>query len=209
MRLCKLIFLLLAMPLSSFSQVPRSIHGTIFDTGGLPLGGVTVILEKLNDLTNQSFTTGSDGIYHFDCLADGKYSLTFKHEGFITERMEDFTYKHPQSHTFDKILYIDPAVYEKGMHIYGRVDGTDRGIEISVKDDQSACVDDAVIAASNNKGVLLKSSKTDVCGKATIWLAHGNRYSVRISKDGFKEQVINVDLGEKGTMLEIRLDPEK
>ena len=197
------------MQLSAFPQVPSSIRGTVFDLGGLPLLGVTVTLEKLNENTNQSFTTGINGMYHFDCLPDGKYTLIFSLRGFITERMEDFTYKKPQSYKFDKYLYIDPASYEKGLIIHGRIDGPDRGIEMSVKDDQSAFVDDALITATNDRGVILQSSKTDLCGNATIWLEYGNRYSLRIIKDRFKEKVVSVDLGENGTKLDIRLDPER
>lgn len=211
MRFWKVILLLITIPLSVFPQVPKSIYGRVCDSSGAPLDGIEVTLEQSKTELKRMCKTDRDGIYHFDCLEEGIYSLTFKSPagspGFITERMEDFTYPALHSLRIDRRLEINPAVREVWI-----IDSDEPGkpLTISVKDSgSSGNLENTQIVISDANGILDESPTTDLCGIAQIRLEPGKRYSVRISKDGFENKAINFEMPDQQKRLNIRLDPVK
>jgi hypothetical protein len=203
--LCRLILLAFTLPVVALPQVPNSINGRIVDPGGMPLSGIEVTLEQSNAALKRSYTTDRDGMYHFDCLAEGIYSLTFRCPGFITERMEDFTYRSSDSLRIDRKLQINPAVWDLIFEVPSKEPG--KSLTISVKDSQSSKnIENAEIVISDANGILAKSPTTDLCGLADIRLESGKRYSVRVSKEGFETKVINFDMPNEEKRLDIRLD---
>jgi hypothetical protein len=205
--LCRLILLAFTLPVVALPQVPNSINGRIVDPGGMPLSGIEVTLEQSNAALKRSYTTDRDGMYHFDCLAEGIYSLTFRCPGFITERMEDFTYRSSDALRIDRKLQIDPAVWEITEF---PSDEQGKPLIISVKDSRSSNnLANAEIVISDANGILDKSPTSDLCGLADIRLEFGKRYSVRVSKEGFETKVINFDMPDEKKRLDIRLDPIK
>jgi hypothetical protein len=90
-----------------------SIHGRVLDSSEEPLPGVEVTLEDVKTGVKQLVITDPTGRYQFGHALDGqKYNLIFQLQGFITERMENFTYRSPFSVKLNRQLTIDPAVWE-------------------------------------------------------------------------------------------------
>jgi hypothetical protein len=211
MKLCSGILFVIAIQILAFPQVPKAIYGRVCDSSGAPLDGIEVTLEQSNTELKRSCKTDRDGIYHFDCIEEGIYSLTFRSPGgspgFITERMEDFTYPALQSLRIDRRLEINPAVREVWII---DSDEPDKPLTISVKDGRSSDnLENTQIIISDANGILDKSPTTDLCGRASILLVPGKRYSVRLSKDGFENKVINFDMPDEEKQLQIRLNPIK
>jgi hypothetical protein len=193
--------LFFAMPLLAFGQVPNSVYGHVQDSSGEPLPGVEVILQKSNMQFSRSLRTGKDGVYHFDCLEKGVYTLNFKLTGFITERLENFTYSPPSSLRLDRELQLDLSTAD--VFIFP-ADSPDKALVVIVRDSHSNYLENVRVTIYD--GDLRKeSSNTNSCGNATIFLAPGKRYSVRISKDGFEQQSINIDMPSEPKHLDIYL----
>ena len=74
--------LLFAMPTLAFSQkVDFTVKGTVTESNGMPLIGVTVVIPAIGDGT----ITDADGRYEFSSSADpGDYTLEFSYVGFAT-----------------------------------------------------------------------------------------------------------------------------
>ncbi len=87
LTLCSLFLLVLAS--SANAQFKASVQGTVTDTAGANIPGVTVTLT--NKETNQSEkTTASDaGFYRFSGLAPGLYTLTVEKENFKKQVIDD------------------------------------------------------------------------------------------------------------------------
>lgn len=83
------IFLLaITLPLSAQSQLTGSIRGTITDTEGEPLPGVTVAFESEALIQSRVAVTGANGQYRAPLLPPGDYKLTITMTGFKTATQE-------------------------------------------------------------------------------------------------------------------------
>lgn len=72
------------------------INGTVFianDTNNDVIPDVAIVLTRIDQLGNPTQTTmsDSDGKYHFNNVAEGKYKLTFIKEGFDTYETDEFS----------------------------------------------------------------------------------------------------------------------
>src|SRR4051812_33897666 len=73
--------LLLLMP--SFGQERRiAISGTVTDPAGIPVPGTEVTLRHSVDLV-QTATTDQEGLFRFDALDAGSYSVEVIRTGFV------------------------------------------------------------------------------------------------------------------------------
>jgi len=197
----------IAVPEETFLPEPHSISGRVVDAGGLPLPSVEVTLEQSNDEWKRSCTTDKDGMYYFDCLSEGDYSISFRSRGFITERMENFTYNRLGSLTLNRTLELD---HDRYADIIFRVPSDEPGkpLIIIVKDNRSSdYLEHAQVVISDANGILPKSATTNLCGNTSVHLVPGKSYSARISKNGFQEEVINFDMTDEPKRLEVRLKP--
>ncbi len=92
MRLCVrpnygCIFLLLAMALTATSVLGQNqntgeIKGTVVDTSGAVVSGVSVAILNAQTGVTTSATTNADGIYDVPSIPIGKYTVTFSKPGF-------------------------------------------------------------------------------------------------------------------------------
>ena len=74
----------------SAQTLTGSIFGTVFDTGGLALPGVTVTVSSPQLIQGQeSRVTNDRGQYRFPALPPGTYTVTFELSGFAVLRRED------------------------------------------------------------------------------------------------------------------------
>jgi hypothetical protein len=89
LRTLLLVFGVLAVPVVSFAQVLGSVVGSVRDTSGAVLPGVTVELTSpvLIEKVRTAVTDGS-GQYRLINLPPGVYSATFRLEGFSTARRD-------------------------------------------------------------------------------------------------------------------------
>lgn len=83
-----------------------SIYGTVTDSDGNPLPGVTVTLEGPN-FGRQSVVTDIDGSYRFPSLPPGRgYTLTFELDGFKTVVQKDIEVRVAVNTKVDAVMQI-------------------------------------------------------------------------------------------------------
>jgi hypothetical protein len=119
--------------------------------------------------------------------------------------MENFEYHSLYPLKLNRQLAFNPAIY-----------GSDGGIPsneplkplmIFIKDNRSSSdLENAQVVVSGMEGILPKTSHSNLCGYTYLFLDPGKRYSARISKDGFQEQIIDFDMPDAAKKLEIRLN---
>ncbi|MFN6963336.1 MAG: carboxypeptidase regulatory-like domain-containing protein [Pyrinomonadaceae bacterium] len=77
------IALMCLLAVSSFAQGTTSrVTGTVTDTSGAAVAGVTVSLTREGVATPLTTQTGDDGLFVFDLVQPGTYTLTFEKAGF-------------------------------------------------------------------------------------------------------------------------------
>src|SRR5271168_4211977 len=83
-RLALVVLVSLCMTRGGLAQNTNSgdIRGTVLDTTGAAVAGVTVTLTNIDTGETKEFVTNADGIYDTVSTRPGNYNLTFKKEGF-------------------------------------------------------------------------------------------------------------------------------
>src|SRR5271163_105521 len=83
-RLTIVVLLLLCVTRGGLAQSTNSgeIRGTVLDSSGAAVPGVTVTLTNIDTGETKDFTTNANGIYDTVSTRPGNYNLTFKKEGF-------------------------------------------------------------------------------------------------------------------------------
>ena len=82
--------LVIALPWAAFAQAGASITGTVRDSSGAVLPGVTVeatspaLIQKV-----RTATTDADGVYRITELLPGTYTVTFTLQGFKSQKQEN------------------------------------------------------------------------------------------------------------------------
>src|SRR5882724_10614484 len=99
-----LIFSVCALP--TYAQYRASIQGVVTDAQAGVVSGATLTLTNLG--TNQKLTATSDGngIYNFNALPPGKYSLTVEKTGFKKKVLENVSFIPEQSNALNIELEI-------------------------------------------------------------------------------------------------------
>src|SRR5271155_5088805 len=83
-RLTIVVLLLLCVTRGGFAQSTNSgeIRGTVLDSSGAAVPGVTVTLTNVDTGETKDFVTNTDGIYDTVSTRPGNYNLTFTKQGF-------------------------------------------------------------------------------------------------------------------------------
>src|SRR5271156_2574400 len=83
-RLTIVVLLLLCVTRGGFAQSTNSgeIRGTVLDSSGAAVPGVTVTLTNVDTGESKDFVTNADGIYDTVSTRPGNYNLTFTKQGF-------------------------------------------------------------------------------------------------------------------------------
>src|SRR5262245_37709954 len=84
-----LVFGLAGSALAQSQITTGVVEGTVSDESGGVLPGAAVEVRNVDTNFNRTLTTGSDGRYVFLQLAPGRYTLTFKLQGFATMVQEN------------------------------------------------------------------------------------------------------------------------
>ncbi len=99
-----LIFLLSA---TGYCQVSTaSINGTVSDPQGAIVIGAQLVLTNVQTSVEQRTSTNESGLYRFQNLTVGKYTLAATASGFQTKRLEPFTLQVGQVATLDFVLQV-------------------------------------------------------------------------------------------------------
>jgi hypothetical protein len=70
------------------STISRAVSGTVLDSSGAAIGNAQVSLLGTNGESLTQTTTNTVGVFSFDKIAPGKYTLDFHAEGFRSTRIE-------------------------------------------------------------------------------------------------------------------------
>lgn len=91
------------------AQYRASIQGTVTDPSGAVIPGVTVTLT--NNATNQKQTAMSNGagVYNFNALPPGTFTITAERSGFATKKFNDVHIVPEQANAFNIVLSISAA----------------------------------------------------------------------------------------------------
>jgi outer membrane receptor protein involved in Fe transport len=82
-RLLLAVALLCAAPLAAVAQTSRgTVSGTVTDPNGAVVGGVTVTLTNAETNVSRTSTTNEEGIYRFEAVEPGTYTVKFASAGF-------------------------------------------------------------------------------------------------------------------------------
>ena len=65
-----------------------AIHGTVTDSTGAVLPGVTIVISSAALMGTRSTVTDAEGLYRFPALAPGEYTVVFTLDGFEAVRRE-------------------------------------------------------------------------------------------------------------------------
>jgi hypothetical protein len=85
-------------------------------------------------------------------------------------------------------------------------------LSIVVKDDRSSnYLENAQVLINNTHDALFNKElpKTNLCGNSNTLLEPGRKYSIRISKEGFQDNTIELEMPNQPNRLEVRLIPAK
>lgn len=85
----------------------RRVAGTVVDSAGRPIPGVTVVIFQ-EGASVVSATTGDNGTFSFDTLKEGAYELAATANGFQSARYRVSLHR-PSSH-WNRLLQIELAV---------------------------------------------------------------------------------------------------
>jgi hypothetical protein len=82
---------LLSLPLLSQTSATGALSGTVADSQGAVLPGVTVVLLQQETGARRTVVTDTDGVFRFALLPPGKYSVEFSTPGFKTVKRTEIT----------------------------------------------------------------------------------------------------------------------
>ena len=71
------------------AQFRASLRGVVSDPTGAVIPGATVTLTNVDTSEKQVSTTDDSGIYNFNALPPGKFSLTVERDGFQKKVVDD------------------------------------------------------------------------------------------------------------------------
>ncbi len=98
---------LLLWPTLSLAQLSTAtINGTVADEQGAVIPGATLTLTNSATGVQSSTETNASGVYRFQSVQVGVYTLSATSEGFSTQRLEPFTLTVNQTTTLDFALQV-------------------------------------------------------------------------------------------------------
>ncbi|MCC7154939.1 MAG: TonB-dependent receptor, partial [Bryobacterales bacterium] len=99
--------ILLMLPSVGYAQVSTaSINGTVTDAQNAVMTGVQLVLTNLDTNVELRTTTNDAGLYRFQNLVIGRYTLSASSQGFTTKRVEQFQLSVGQEATLDFKLTV-------------------------------------------------------------------------------------------------------
>src|SRR6188474_686832 len=105
-RLVALSFVILCMPIVSFSQqaANATLTGTVIDQMGAVVAGTKITATQLATGVNRETVSNSDGLYVFSNMAPGEYELRLEATGFAPHIIKAVTLKVGQTVTINASL---------------------------------------------------------------------------------------------------------
>ena len=103
------ILLVLSVFVSAGAQaITGTLVGTVTDSSGATLSGVSVLAVETNTNRQRSATTNSSGTYSISTLPPGLYELRFEKEGFKKVVQSDIEIRVNDSSRFNVVLPVGP-----------------------------------------------------------------------------------------------------
>lgn len=94
-----------------------SLVGTITDPNGAVIQGVNVVLIEVKTNTEQTATTDSEGVYRFQSLEAGEYTLRMDASGFTQQRVEGIVLQDNDEKHVDAMLQLGETVSVGGAMV--------------------------------------------------------------------------------------------
>src|SRR6266852_8098619 len=89
---------------SAQATASAALQGTVTDQSGAVVAGVQVTITSKDQGWSRTSTTGDTGLYRFELLAAGSYSLRIAHAGFATVSVDRAELQVGKTTTFDFVL---------------------------------------------------------------------------------------------------------
>jgi hypothetical protein len=185
-----LVCLLCTQANASQEQLRAGIGGTVNVPGYGGLADVDVILRNIGDNSQRQIKSDSAGKYYFACVDDGDYELTFRIQGFLTQKQE-LKYVFPRSYIIDVVMSIGDMGGEFGSGEY---------LVVSVLDSKTkTAIEGAEVIIDGEK------LRTTNCGKTWRILPAGI-YSIKINKNGYSQKDVVATITNKRVSIVAMLE---
>jgi len=89
---------------SAQATASAALQGTVTDQSGAVVAGVKVTITSKDQGWSRTSTTSDAGLYRFELLAAGSYSLRIAHAGFATVSVDRAELQVGKTTTFDFVL---------------------------------------------------------------------------------------------------------
>jgi len=89
---------------SAQATASAALQGTVTDQSGAVVAGVKVTITSKDQGWSRTSTTSDTGLYRFELLAAGAYSLRITHAGFATVSVDRAELQVGKTTTFDFVL---------------------------------------------------------------------------------------------------------
>jgi hypothetical protein len=102
----KILFLAFTLLITQnlFAQTTANLSGVVTDTNGAIVAGATVKIVSVENGAERTATTNEDGIYSFQQLRPGNYTVNVTQQGFKALQVNDFTLAVAQNREFNPVL---------------------------------------------------------------------------------------------------------
>jgi hypothetical protein len=112
MRRLGLLLAPILLVVSAFASVTGSISGTVTDTSGAVIPGVTVVARSTQTAITQTVTTDAQGFYAFTSLPVGPYEIDLRKNGFKDYRQTNLMIDVNTARRVDVTLQVGDVTQE-------------------------------------------------------------------------------------------------
>jgi hypothetical protein len=113
-RILSLVTILVFMAGVAFGQaISGTITGIVVDPGDASVPGVEITIKEVNTGVIHTFTTSTEGIFRFNNIAPGTYTLLAKAQGFKTYQQQDINLATAETRDLGRVRLVLGSLTEE------------------------------------------------------------------------------------------------